>query len=215
LNSSDPEYDFAEERAAMVEQLRAYDIRDGRVLDAMGRIPRHLFIPEEFRWTCDPYGDSPCQIGLEQTISQPYIVAYMTELLKVSAGEKVLEIGTGSGYQSAVLAELGANVVSMEIKPELAAHARVILEKTGCESVRVLDVDGHEGASEWAPYDAMIGTCAAEDIPATVIEQLRDGGRAVLPVGVQKQKLVICEKKDGALITKDDLDVIFVPMVSK
>ena len=206
-------YDFAEEREAMVEQLRAYDIRDERILKAMGKIRREMFIPEEHRWTCDPYGDQPAQIGGGQTISQPYIVAYMTELLDLKEGETILEIGTGSGYQAAVLAELGVNVVSMEVRADLAAWAKTTLVAEGYDDVDVIHVDGHEGPGDTGSFDALIGTCAAESIPDVVVDKLREGGRFVLPVGTLKQKLIVGTKKDGRLVTEDDLDVVFVPMV--
>lgn len=209
------DYDFEDERAEMVEQLRAYGIEDERILCAMGRIRRHMFIPEDYRWTCEPYGDHPCRIGGGQTISQPYIVAYMTELLALKEGEKVLEIGCGSGYQSAVLASLGAEVVSMEIRPELADHASFVLSAEGFENVRVVCVDGHAGVPDGGPYDAVIGTCAAEEVPEVVGASLKEGGRFVLPVGGASQRLIKGKKLHGALVKEKDLAVVFVPMVGE
>lgn len=209
----DPEYDFNEERDEMVELLVSYGIRSERVLAAMRTVRRHMFIPPDFRWTCDPYGDHPCSIGLGQTISQPYIVAYMTELLDVSPGELILEVGTGSGYQAAVLAEMGAKVVSTEIRQELAESAVSVLRAEGYSDVVVIQQDGESGGSEYAPFDAVIGTCAAGQLPAVLCDRLREGGRFVFPVGSASQKLVCGIREKGRLNLRDDLSVVFVPMV--
>lgn len=203
------------ERREMVDILRRYGIRDARVLNAMGRVRRHVYIPESFRRHGAAYGDHPCPIGEGQTISQPFIVAYMTEKLSVQPGERVLEIGTGSGYQAAVLAELGACVYSVEIVPSLADHARDILAREGYGGkVKVLTGDGYQGWDRYAPYDIVIGTCAPERIPEPLVRQLRDGGRMILPVGEwMKQRLVVAVKRGEKVVLQDDLPVRFVPMV--
>lgn len=206
-------YNWAEKRAAMVQQLRAYGSKDERVLKAMTTVWRHKFIPEEYLGVAPPYGNHPCHIGYNQTISQPYIVAYMTEKLNIQTGEKVLEIGTGSGYQAAILAELGAKVYSIEIIPELANHARKALTTEGYEQVKVLTGDGYKGWPEHSPFDAIIVTCAPEDIPQALVNQLKEGGRMILPLGVYMQRLVILRKKSGRIEKIDDLPVRFVPMV--
>jgi protein-L-isoaspartate(D-aspartate) O-methyltransferase len=193
--------------------LRAYGIKDPRVLHAMGKARRHAYIPESHRRLADPYGDHPCPIGHNQTISQPFIVAYMTERLQLKPGEKVLEIGTGSGYQAAILAELGADVYSIEIVPELADHARRVLAAEGHGRVRVLTGDGYKGWAEHAPFDAVIVTCAPDDVPPALVEQLREGGRMIVPIGAGFQRLVILRKEAGGLRRADDLAVRFVPMV--
>lgn len=205
--------DWPSEREAMVKVLRIYGIKDERVLAAMGKVRRHMFIPETYRFRCDAYGDHPCPIGHGQTISQPYIVAHMTEKINVKPGAKVLEIGTGSGYQAAILAECGAEVFTIEIVPELARHACAALAKEGYEKVRVVTGDGYKGWPEYAPFDAIIVTCAPEDVPPTLVGQLQDNGRMILPVGIGFQMLVILRKKEGEIIQEDDLPVRFVPMV--
>jgi len=200
-------------REAMVRQLRAYRITDGHVLQAMAKIRRHLFIPADLRTPETAYGDHPCPIGFDQTISQPYIVAYMTERLMIKPGEKVLEIGTGSGYQAAILAVCGAKVFSVEIIPELAHRARQTLDTEGCSDVQILTGDGYKGWPEHSPFDAIIVTCAPDDIPPTLVDQLREGGRMIAPVGRHGQRLVILRKKGGKVETEEDLPVRFVPMV--
>lgn len=205
--------DWSTERAAMVQQLRAYRIMDERILEAMGKVRRHIFIPENYRHRADPYGDHPCSIGCNQTISQPFIVAYMTERINLKQGERVLEIGTGSGYQAAILAELGVEVYSIEIIPELADHARNVLAAEGYEKVHVLTGDGYKGWPEHAPFDAIIVTCAPEKVPQALIDQLKEGGRMILPLGTGVQRLVILRKKGGKVRQEDDIMVRFVPMV--
>jgi len=205
--------DWPDEREAMVRTLRVYGIKDERVLAAMAKVCRHLFIPEAYRSRQDAYGDHPCPIGHGQTISQPYIVAYMTEKINPKPGEKVLEIGTGSGYQAAILAECGADVYSIEIVPELAQHARTALANEGYKKVHVLTGDGYKGWPEHSPFDAIIVTCAPEDVPQALVDQLQDGGRMILPLGVGTQRLVILRKKTGKIVQEDDLPVRFVPMV--
>lgn len=197
---------------AMMRDLVAYGIRDERVLDAMRRVPRHAYIPENMRRGGE-YGDHPVPIGYGQTISQPYIVAYMMEMLGVRDGEKVLEIGTGSGYQAAVLVELGARVFSLEVVPELAEHARAVLEANGCD-VKIRVGDGYEGWPEEAPFDAIIGTCAAGEIPQKLVSQLRENGRLFMPIGESDfQRLVMIRRTKEGMTRFDDLPVRFVPMV--
>ncbi len=201
-------------RGEMVEFLRVrYRIHDERVLSAMKNVSRHLFIPKPFRENSDAYGDHPCPIGFGQTISQPFIVAYMTQTLAVQAGDKVLEIGTGSGYQAAVLAELGARVYTIEIVPELAAHAKTVLAEQGIRNVEVRCGDGYAGWPEHAPFDIIIGTCAPEEVPPVLIEQLAEGGRMMLPVGGRVQRLQILRKRESRVVLEEDLPVRFVPMV--
>lgn len=202
-------------RRALVTLLKEYGIRDVRILAAMGKVRRHLYIPEPYREHGEAYGDHPVPIGLEQTISQPYIVAYMIEKLDLQPGERVLEVGAGSGYQAAVLAELGARVFAIELVPGLAAHARAVLKSEGyADRVQVLTGDGYQGWPEHAPYDAIVGACAPADEPTALFDQLKDGGRAIFPIGGPgDQRLVIIRKKGGRLTRINDLPVRFVPML--
>lgn len=206
---------WTQQRREMVALLKRYQVRDERILAAMEKVRRHAFIPEPLRNRYEAYGDHPCPIGFGQTISQPFIVAYMTEKLALQTGERVLEIGTGSGYQAAVLAEMGLRVYSVEIVPELANHARDVLKNEGYgERVQVLTGDGYKGWPENAPYDAIIGTCAPTDIPKALIAQLKDGGRFIIPIGEwMSQRLVILTKTRQGIKITDDLPVRFVPMV--
>ena len=197
---------------AMVRQLRNYGVKKEDVLAAMAKVRRHMFIPEKYR-VRSAYGDHPLPIGHDQTISQPYIVAYMTERMALKKGEKVLEIGTGSGYQAAILAELGMKVYSIEIIPELAEHARKALKAEGYKDVHVLTGDGYKGWPKHSPFDAIIVTCAPAEVPKALVEQLKEGGRMILPLGVRFQRLVILRKKDGKVLMENDFAVRFVPMV--
>lgn len=198
-------------RKEMVEkQIIARGIRDKRVIQAMLKVKRHLFVPLPYRELA--YTDQPVPIGEGQTISQPYIVALMTELLKLSGKEKVLEIGTGSGYQAAILAELAKEVYTIEISSQLAERARRTLEKLGYTNIKVKCGDGYKGWREYAPFDAIIVTCAPDHIPSPLLEQLKEGGRMVIPVGEEYQELLLIRKVKGEIIKKSILPVRFVPM---
>jgi protein-L-isoaspartate(D-aspartate) O-methyltransferase len=194
-------------------QIRARGITDRAVLEAMGRVPRHRFVPGSV--APHAYADSPLPIGHGQTISQPYIVAYMTQAAKVSKKDKVLEIGTGSGYQAAVLGELARQVYSIEIVPELAERARRTLEGLGYRNVRVKAGNGYLGWPEHAPFDAILVTAAPEDVPPALVEQLAVGGRMVVPVGAGEQDMLILTKTAGGLVTRKTIPVRFVPMTGK
>jgi protein-L-isoaspartate(D-aspartate) O-methyltransferase len=201
------------ERKMMVADLHRYKIQDERVIVAMSKVRRHMYIPEALRDRVDAYGDHPCPIGHGQTISQPFIVAYMTQRIEVKPEMRILEIGTGSGYQAAILAEMGAEVYSIEIIPELANHARAVLAAEGYEGVQVKTGDGYKGWPEHAPFDAIIVTCAPNEIPEKLVAQLKDGGRMILPVGAGIQQLVILEKTADTFREIPDMYVRFVPMV--
>ena len=205
---------YRERRRQMVEnQLEPRSITDPQVLEAMRTVPRHRFVPEKQRNRA--YHDRPLPIGFGQTISQPYIVAYMTEVLQIEGGDKVLEVGTGSGYQAAVLAEISRKVYSIEIIDELAAGAEEHLEEAGYGYVRTKNGDGYYGWEEYAPFDAIIVTAAAGHIPPPLISQLKEGGRMIIPVGgvYEPQSLMLVKKtSDGEVRTERLLTVRFVPM---
>jgi protein-L-isoaspartate(D-aspartate) O-methyltransferase len=202
------------ERKRMVEeQLRARDIRDPRVLDAMTAVPRHLFVPEPQRG--EAYGDYPLPIGYDQTISQPYIVAFMTQALDVSAEHRVLEIGTGSGYQAAVLGRLAKEVYTIEIVPPLAERARGTLSAQGYRNIHVRTGNGYLGWPEHAPFDRIMVTAAPEEVPPALVEQLKLGGLMAIPVGAVNQELRILRRTATGTETLSTLPVRFVPMVNK
>ena len=206
--------DWQEDRARMVnEQLKARDIRSERVLDAMLKVPRHLFIPESARGGA--YGDFPVPIGNGQTISQPYIVAFMTQALDVGPGDRVLEIGTGSGYQAAVLSVLAKEVFSIEIIEPLADRARATLTDLGYRNIQVRAGNGYLGWPEHAPYDRIIVTAAPDEVPPALVEQLKIGGLMAIPVGVDDQELRILRRLPTGLETITTLPVRFVPMTGK
>ena len=204
--------DYKSLREKMVEeQIIARGITSVSVINAMREVPRHEFIPEEYRHLA--YNDSPVPIGYNQTISQPYIVAYMTEKLDLKKDDKVLEIGTGSGYQAAILSQIVDEVYTIEIVKPLGEEARERLERLGYDNVRVKIGDGYKGWKQYAPYDAIIVTAAPEVVPPPLIEQLKDGGIMIIPIGPQggTQYLQLLEKKNGKLEKKKLLPVRFVP----
>jgi protein-L-isoaspartate(D-aspartate) O-methyltransferase len=203
---------YAEQRARMVaRQLETRGIRDAATLAAMGNVPRHEFVPAARRGQA--YADGPLPIGYGQTISQPYIVAYMTELLRLEPGMRVLEIGTGSGYQAAVLGELLEEVYTIEIVRELARWGEENLRRTGYEHVRVKQGDGYFGWEAFAPFDAIVVTAAADHVPPPLVAQLRDGGRMVIPVGspFRTQMLMLVTREGDDVRTENLLPVRFVP----
>jgi len=203
----------AAERSLMVEaQIEARGVTDGRVLEAMKRVPRHDFVPGYL--SREAYADRPLPIGHDQTISQPYIVGLMTEMAKVRPEDKVLEIGTGCGYQAAILSLLAAEVFSIEIIPELAESAAARLKRMGYANVTVRHGDGYKGWPEEAPFDAVIVTAAPPSIPKELVRQLKPGGRLVVPVGTLFQDLVLVTKDaDGKTHEENVIPVRFVPMV--
>jgi protein-L-isoaspartate(D-aspartate) O-methyltransferase len=206
--------DWQSERARMIdEQLKARDIRDERVLSAMATVPRHLFIPESARGGA--YGDFPVPIGHGQTISQPYIVAFMTQALDVDPTHRVLEIGTGSGYQAAVLSVLAKEVFTIEIIGPLAERARATLLDLGYRNVEVRTGNGYQGWPEHAPYDRIIVTAAPDDVPPALVQQLKIGGLMAIPVGVVDQELRILRRVPTGMETITTLPVRFVPMTGK
>lgn len=198
----------------MVRYIRSQGVSDSATLGALRAVPRHEFVPERYRDRA--YGDHPLPIGHGQTISQPYIVAYMTEMLNLDPGAQVLEVGTGSGYQAAVLAELGCEVYTIEIFEALAESAWQRLRRLGYDGIDVRHADGHHGWSEAAPFDAIVVTAAAGYIPPALVEQLRPGGRMLIPVGsvYGVQNLILVRKgEDGEVTTRNLLPVRFVPML--
>jgi len=205
--------DLAAQRQRMVEQqLKPRGIKEERVLAAMAKVPREEFVPADARPSA--YEDGPLPIGYDQTISQPYVVAFMTEQLRPKRSDRVLEIGSGSGYQAAILGELVAEVYTIEIVEPLAKSAEATLQRLGYNNVHIKVGDGYKGWPEEAPFDAIIVTCAPEKVPQPLVDQLKDGGRMVIPVGERfAQQLYLLEKKNGQLKESITLPVRFVPML--
>lgn len=207
------EIDYQSQREYMVKRyVEGEGVCDPQVIQAMLKVPRHKFVPEEYRDSA--YGRDPLSIGYGQTISAPYIVGYMTERLRLTPDSSVLEIGTGCGYQTAILAEIARKVYTIEIIPELAESARKRLENMGYTNIEFKIGNGSIGWEEKAPFDAIIGTAAAKKLPSKLLDQLKDGGRMILPVGKYHQRLYIYERHGKEIKEKADLDVIFVPMVN-
>jgi len=206
--------DFQEARKRMVEdQIRARGVRDARVLQAMGSVPRHEFVPEEYR--ASAYDDAPLPTSLGQTISQPYIVALMTELAEPQPHHRVLEVGTGSGYQAAILSHLVREVYTIELLPELARSASARLDRLGFKNIRVREGDGYLGWPDHAPFDSILVTAGATEIPKPLVEQLKPGGRLVIPVGKssQSQELqVLTKDMQGKTTVRNIIPVRFVPL---
>ncbi|HET7440451.1 MAG TPA: protein-L-isoaspartate(D-aspartate) O-methyltransferase [Terriglobales bacterium] len=211
-SQSDP---FARARQQMVEtQLRTRGIRDDRVLAAMAKVPRHMFVAEHFQ--AQAYEDHPVPIGFGQTISQPFIVALMLEALAVQPGDSVLEVGTGSGYQTALLAELAARVCSIERHVGLAQHAESVLRSLGYRNVVVVVGDGSRGVADYAPYDDIIVSAAAPSIPSSLFEQLAEAGRMVIPIGpAQSQELQLVRKQQGKMVISFLEGCRFVPLIGE
>jgi len=208
--------DFDRLREKMVDtQIVARGITDPDVVAAMKKVPRHRFVPEKSR--ASSYNDHPLPIGEGQTISQPYIVAFMTDALDLTPRDRVLEIGTGSGYQAAVLAELAGTVYTIEIVESLGKRAKKTLKELGYDNVHVRIGDGYKGWPQQAPFDAVMVTCAPEEIPQPLVDQLKEGGRMIIPVGrvYGVQKLIKCVKRGGQLNTEEVMMVRFVPMVEE
>ena len=212
VRADSSETSFTQKREQMVEQqIRARGIKDPRVIHALLKVKRHLFVPPRVRHLA--YEDHPLPIGEGQTISQPYIVALMTELLALKGGERILEIGTGSGYQAAVLAELTKEVYTIEIMEPLARQSEKLLKEMGYSNIRVKFGDGFLGWPEFSPFDGIIVTCAPEKIPPPLLGQLAEGGRLVIPVGVHWQDLKLVRKIEGRIKETDVIPVRFVPML--
>jgi protein-L-isoaspartate(D-aspartate) O-methyltransferase len=206
--------DFQSMKEEMVEtQIRARGIKDERILNAMLRVDRHEFVPGEVRHLA--YADRPLPIGEGQTISQPYIVGLMTDLLELTKGDRVLEVGTGSGYQAAILAELVDHVYTIEIINSLAQSAEKILKKLGYTNIDVKIGDGYLGWEEFAPFDAIIVTAAPPHIPQPLVDQLKEGGRLVIPIGDYYQELKKITKVKGEINSQDIIPVVFVPMTGE
>jgi protein-L-isoaspartate(D-aspartate) O-methyltransferase len=205
--------DFSSLREKMVEvQIAGRGIKNAKVLDAMGKVPRHFFVPEELRDSA--YADGPLPIGAGQTISQPYIVAYMTEILELSGAERVLEVGTGSGYQSAVLAEIVKDVFTIEVVAPLSQHAQEVLKSLGYVNIQFKIGDGTRGWKDFAPYEAIMVTAAPGSMPKVLQEQLQVGGRMIIPIGVDYQELVLVRREEKTFKETRLLPVRFVPLVS-
>lgn len=205
--------DFARQRQNLVDQLTSQGVTSSTVLDAMLKVPRHKFVPSSQRHLA--YQNRPLPIGHGQTISQPFIVGYMTEAASIAPGEKVLEIGTGSGYQAAVLAELAKEVYTIEIIPELAEGARTLLRELGYKNVQVKTGNGYEGWTEHAPFDAIVVTAAPDQVPQTLVDQLAFKGKMVIPVGSTFQEMVIITRDESGVIERRTIPVRFVPMTGK
>ena len=204
---------YKSQREEMVKnQIEARGVKDKATLKAMRTVKRHFFVPKDSQ--DDAYDDGPLPIGYGQTISQPYIVAYMTEIIKPKPNYKVLEIGTGSGYQAAVLSEIVDKVYTIEIVTQLSNSAKERLIRLGYKNVEVKNADGYYGWKEYAPFDAIIVTAAAEYIPPPLIEQLKEGGKMIIPIGSPffTQTLMLVEKKGGDITTESLLPVRFVPL---
>jgi protein-L-isoaspartate(D-aspartate) O-methyltransferase len=214
LAGTPPDEATQEARRRRLVRVLQKEITDGRVLEAVGKVPRHRFVGKSHLHQA--YANHPLPIGLEQTISQPFIVAYMTQALKLDGSEKVLEVGTGSGYQAAVLAETAGEVYSVEILSDLSARAQKVLKSLGYKNVHLRVGDGYDGWPEQAPFDAIMVTAAPTRVPPPLVAQLKEGGRLSIPLG-EGWDQVLCTyvKREGRLVKVDSLPVRFVPMTGK
>lgn len=209
--TQDANMSFEQQRIQMVaSQIERRGVRHARVLAAMRSVPRHEFVDASYRDSA--YDDTPLPIGHRQTISQPYIVAYMTELLQPQPGDRILEVGTGCGYQAAVLAEIGAEVYTIEIVEPLCARARADLQRLGYQNITVICGDGYNGWPAAAPYDGILVAAAPEKVPQPLLDQLKVGGRLVIPVGGFSQDLIVIERTESGYTRTNQIPVRFVPM---
>ncbi|MFC1712218.1 protein-L-isoaspartate(D-aspartate) O-methyltransferase [Candidatus Poribacteria bacterium] len=206
------DYDVSRKRM-VEEQIASRDVKDSRVLDVMLKMPRHVFVSEEFQDLA--YSDQPLPVGEGQTISQPYMVALMTELLHLSGDDRVLEIGTGSGYQTAILAELAGEVYTVEIVESLMERSTKLLHELGYRNIKFKTDDGYFGWEEYAPFDVILVTCGPDSIPQPLVDQLAEGGCLVIPVGSMYQVLTIVEKVKGKIKTHKSISCRFVPMLGQ
>lgn len=205
-------YDIAKKR--MIEdQIKSRGVKDSKVLDAMFRVSRHAFVSEDLQDVA--YSDQPLPVGEGQTISQPYMVALMTELLHLEGDERVLEIGTGSGYQTAILAELAGEVYTIEIVESLMERSKKLLDELGYENIKFRSDDGYFGWEEHAPFDVIIVTCGPDNIPQPLVDQLAEGGCLVIPIGSMYQVLTIVEKVEGKIKKHKSISCRFVPMTGQ
>ena len=207
------EQEFAAQRRKLVELLKSQGLSNTKVLEALRKVPRHKFVPASHRSLA--YQNRALPIGHEQTISQPFIVGYMTEAAQIAPNERVLEIGTGSGYQAAILAEVAKEVYSIEILPPLADSARNLLREMGYKNVQVKTGNGYLGWPEHAPFDAIVVTAAPDEVPQALVEQLAVGGTMVVPVGSRSQQMTIITRNESGVVERRTIPVAFVPMVDK
>mgnify|MGYP002398775416 CR=1 FL=1 len=213
-NTMEESGQFAQRRSEMVQyQIRARDITNKKVIEAMLKVERHRFVPEDVKEYS--YEDYPLPIGEGQTISQPYIVAFMTEMIAPGPEDKVLEIGTGSGYQAAILAEIVAEVFTIEINEALYRRTKALLSGMGYKNIHTICGDGFAGYPEAAPFDKIIVTAASSEVPPKLFEQLREGGKMIIPVGEGYQELLLITKLNGQMIRENVLPVRFVPLIDK
>lgn len=197
-------------RQKMTDTLRYYGIRDARILAAFLTIPRHHFVPEDE--ADQAYADTPLHIGFGQTISQPYVIAYMLEAMNLKPDDKVLEVGSGCGYVTALLSLLVRRVTGIELEKALADRSRALLKELMIKNVRIVHGDGYKGFEPFAPYDSILVSAAPDDVPESLFQQLKEGGILIIPVGKHSQMLKKIEKKDGKIIETDLLNVRFVPL---
>ncbi len=214
MNSCEKNLEYLRKKMVQ-EQLLRRDIKDKKVLDVFDKVPRHRFVDPDMQR--EAYKDFPLSIGKDQTISQPYMVALMVQLLDIAKSDKVLEVGTGSGYETAIIAELGSSVFSIERIEELASNARLLLEKLGYKNIHIKKGDGTLGWEEFAPFEKIVVTAASPQVPEPLLDQLKEGGKLVIPIGPRfSQRLLVLEKsREGRISEKDICGCVFVPLIGQ
>jgi len=214
MNSCEKNLEYLRKKMVQ-EQLLRRDIKDKKVLDVFDKVPRHRFVDPDMQR--EAYKDFPLSIGKDQTISQPYMVALMVQLLDIAKSDKVLEVGTGSGYETAIIAELGSSVFSIERIEEQASNARLLLEKLGYKNIHIKKGDGTLGWEEFAPFEKIVVTAASPQVPEPLLDQLKEGGKLVIPIGPRfSQRLLVLEKsREGRISEKDICGCVFVPLIGQ